>query len=137
MKYFLLICCLGYLSGCSSYRPLSKDNIKAVHVLFKDRGWGHHAGYKLYDGSIATWDKKNIGVKAALNNHQNKRSLLKKEGSDYLAPLFVNKKNFRYTPIKVTPLKEFGYIEMNSNQLIFYGIMGNTFIDLTNDKVYH
>jgi hypothetical protein len=82
-------------------------------------------------------DKKNIGVKAALHNRQNKRSLLKKEGLDYLAPLFVNKKNFRYRPIKVLPLKEFGYIETNSNQLIFYGIMGDALIDLTNDKVYH
>jgi len=135
MKYFLFICGLIYLSGCASYQPLLKSNIKTVHILFK--GKPENYDYNLYDDSIVHWDKKNIGIKRALNNYRNKLPLLKKEGPDYLASFFANKKNHKYVPIKVVPLNEFGYIETNSGQLIFYGLMRDTFIDLTSDKVYY
>ncbi|MBB5440875.1 hypothetical protein HDC92_004579 [Pedobacter sp. AK017] len=134
MKYFLFIYGLISLSGCA-YQPLLKSNIKTVHILFKDNQENY--SYKLYDDSVVKWDKKNIGIKRALSNNRNRLPLLKKEGPDYLAHFFINKKNHKYMPIKVLPLKEFGYIEMNSSKVIFYGIMRDALIDLTNDRVYY
>lgn len=137
MKYSLLLCSLICLSSCA-YQPILKSNIKTVHILYKHKSWGHHDGYKLYDGSRINWDKKNNGVRVALDNYRAKLGVLQKENPDYLEHLIINKKNAKYRPIKVVPLKEFGYIEMNSNQLIFYGIMGDkTFIDLTDNRVYY
>lgn len=136
MKNLSFVISLVFLSGCVSHKLLLKDNIRSVSILFKDNTWGHHDGYKLYDGTVIRWDKKNVAVKAALNKYSDKLELLKKEQPDYLAD-FITTKNIKYMPIKVVPLKEFGYIEMNSSQLIFYGIMGDkTFIDLTNNRVY-
>lgn len=138
MKYFLSLFVLVYLSSCMSYKPLAKSNIKAVHVLFKDSSWYHYEGYKLYDGSTVKWDKQNANVKAALNNYKNKIGELPKEGSSYLEHFLLNKNIIKYMPIKVGPLKEFGYIETSSNEFVFYGVMEETvFIDLTHDKVYY
>ncbi|WP_316812255.1 hypothetical protein [Pedobacter heparinus] len=135
MKYFLFVCGLICLSGCVSYQSLIKSNIKAVHILFKDERGNYN--YKLYDDSVVKWDKKNSGIKRTLTNYRNRIPLLKKEGPDYLTHFFVNKKTHKYMPIKVLPLNEFGYIEMNSNKVIFYGIMGDALIDLTDDRVYY
>lgn len=135
-KKFVIVIFLAVLSACTVSQPKLKGNIKNVQVLFKDTTWYHPEGYKLYDGSLIRWDKKNIAVKVALNKYRDKLGLLKKEGPDYLER-FITKKSIKYVPIKVVPLKEFGYIETTSNQHVFYGIMGDkTFIDLSNDRVY-
>ena len=138
MKYFLSLFILCYLSSCVSYKPLTKSNVKAVYVLFKDSSWrDHYNGYKLYDGSIVRWDKKDANVKAALNNYKNKIEELPKEDSSYLAHFFSNKRISKHIRIKVTPLKEFGLIETNSNEFILYGLVGTIFIDFTHERVYH
>lgn len=139
MKYFLSLFILCYLSSCVSYKPLTQSNVKAVYILFKDSSWGdHYKGYKLYDGSIVRWGKHHVDVKAALNNYKNKIEELPKEGSNYLAHFFSNKKTAKRMAIKVIPLTEFGLVETNSNEFIFYGVEGETgFIDLTHDRVYH
>jgi len=120
-------------TGCANYQPLLTGNIKIVHILFKNKP-GNYA-YNLYDHSIVHWDKKNIGIRRALNNYRNKRSFLKKEGPNYLASFFAKKSQIRAN--KSSTLNEFAYIEMNSGQLIFYGLMRDTFIDLTTDKVHY
>lgn len=138
MKFFFINCCLIFLSGCVSYQPLSKSNIKTVYVLFKDTTQIHYDGYKLYDGSIIRFDKKDIGVKAALNKYSEKLNSLKEESPDYITHFLAEKKHIiKSRPIKVVPLREFGYIKTKSNQLVFYGISRTVFIDLTNDKVYY
>lgn len=138
MKYFLSLFLLCYLSSCVSYKPITESNVKAVYVLFKDSSWSHHAGYKLYDGSIVRWDKQHAAVKVALNNYKNKIDELPKEGSNYLAHFYSNKKTAKRMAIKVIPLTEFGLIETNSNEFIFYGVQGKTgFIDLTHDRIYY
>lgn len=138
MKYLFFVYCLLYLSGCSTYKPILTNNIKNVHVLFTDSTWAHHEGYKLYDGVTIGWDKMHIGVKAALKSYSEKKLLLKTESPDYLERFIVNNKRIKYRPIKVVPLREFGYIEMKTNELIFYGIMGqDIFIDLSNYWIYY
>lgn len=137
MKYFFLLFALIYLSGCMSYKRIMKDNIQAVYVLFKDSSWYHYDGYRLYDGTTVKWDKKNSGVKTALNNYKSKIEELPKEGSDYLEHFLSSKKIIKYLPIKTGPLKEFGLIKTSSNEFIFYGVMSDSvFMDLTYDRVY-
>lgn len=138
MKLILFAGCLISLSGCVSYQPLSKSNIKAVYVLFKDTTQTHYDGYKLYDGFIVKWDKKDIGVRTALNKYSDKLDALKQERPDYKANFLAQTKHIiTYTPIKVVPFREFGYIQTTSKQLIFYGMGRNVFIDLTNNRVYY
>lgn len=129
---------LVYFSGCMTYRPLMNNNIKKVYVLFKDTSWNHYEGYKLRNGTTVKWDKKYDHVKKTLNDYKDKIQELPQESSNYLQHFLLNKKAVKYTPIKTVPLKEFGFLETNSNELTFYGIIGDSvLIDLSRDRIYH
>lgn len=138
MKLFSFSCFIALLSGCVSYQPLSKSNIQNVYVLFKDTTQVNYDGHKLYDGTIIKWDRKHIGVKAALNRYRFKLDSLREETPTYILNFLAEKSRIeKYRPIKTIPFQEFGYIKTKSNQLIFYGKGRKILIDLTNAKIYH
>ncbi|KAA8474034.1 hypothetical protein F1649_22440 [Arcticibacter tournemirensis] len=114
------------------------NNIKKVYVLFKDTSWNHYEGYKLHDGATVKWDKKYDHVKKTLNDYKDKIQELPQESSNYMQHFLLNKKAVKYTPIKTVPLKEFGFLETNSNDLTFYGIIGDSvLIDLSRGRIYY
>ena len=136
-KYFFTTLLFSFFWGCKSYDFIEISNIKSVHVIYSQKKWENSKIYKLEDGSIIEWDKNNSNVKDVLLKQEKNIDKFKKIDSESLNKYLLNKKNINYSPIKVTSLKEFGYIITNKNKIIFYGIMGErTFIDLTNDKVY-
>jgi hypothetical protein len=135
-RNFILLLVLGLISACSSYKPFQDSNIKAVYVLYTDTSYYHPKGYKLDNGSIVHWDRNLNGIVAGLNNNRHRYTTLKKQGSGYLTPLIKNKIHWRYLPIKVIGLEEFGYIELKNDEVIYYGLMNKTLIDLTNRQVY-
>lgn len=127
----------SFFGGCKTYDCLEVNNIKSVHILYSQDKWENSKIYKLDDGSIIEWDKDNSNVKSTLLRQQNNIDKFREGDVQSLNKYILNKKIINYSPIKVTSLKEFGYIKTNKNIIIFYGIMGErTFIDLTNDKVY-
>lgn len=134
-KYFTFLLFLGLLFSCSTYKPFQKNNIKAVYVLYTDTSHYHRYGYRLDNDSIVRWDKQLIGITHALVNNLYRYNTLKKQNSDQLA-IFLNKDHWRYVPIKVIGLREFGYIQLENNEVIYYGIMGSVLIDLKYRRVY-
>ncbi len=136
-KHFLMALLFSLFYGCKTYDYLKINNIQSVHILYSQDRWDNYTGYKLEDGSIIKWDKNNHFIKDELIKNQNNIDKLKQVDPKSISKYISNKKTTNYFPIKVIPLKEFGYIKTTRNIIIFYGIMGEqTFIDLTNDKVY-
>lgn len=137
MRYIVIILAMVVFSGCRSSKPLLFKDLRAVHILFQDSSWGHRSGYKLYDGNIIHWDKRHTAVRNALSQYRSRIESLPKDDFAHLRLLLENKTRYRYRPIKVLPLKEFGYIETATGDTVFYGIMGpDGFIDLTANRIY-
>lgn len=134
--YVYLLAVMLYLSACASYKPIKADNIKSVHLLFTDTIRPRKNTYILFDSTIVRWDTKNLGIKKALLTYQPKINALPQKNGEHIANFLINVKHHKYLPIKVLPLTEFGYLQTNDGKVVFYGIMFDCLIDLSNDKSY-
>lgn len=129
---------LTFFSSCSSLQKLNLSNVSSVYILYESDTWNNYDGYQLHDNEMIKWDKNNKYVKIALNNYLEKIDNLKYKNANYLSNYIENKKTMNYNSIKVTQLKEFGYIKLFNGEVLLYGIIGErTFIDLTNNIVYY
>ena len=123
------------LTSCKSYKSIDPNEISHIYILFKDTTKINSQGYKLQNGEIISWDRKNNDVKSALKKYSSSMKNLEVKESHYLTDYITNKRTIKYLPIKVIALSEFGYIETNS-KISFYGIMDKIFIDLSENKTY-
>ena len=131
---FIIIICLYILFSCKTRNnAIMESNIQNIYTCYK--GERSHE-YELNDNTNVKWDKKNLDIKHYLNKNKLNYSKCIKEDSQYLNVFLSSKKLINYLPIKVIPLNEFGYILTKDNKLIYYGIMNNTLIDLSKDKIY-
>lgn len=140
MKSIILTVATLMLS-CSRYIPLSSENIVSIRPVFKNNSSyysnSYSAGYLVGLDSVM-YDKWNINVKKYLSKNLNQVDLYEKEPNpDRVIKLFANRKTSKYLSIKVTPLREFGYIQSGSGEVVLYGITkDHTFIDLSSNRNY-
>lgn len=133
-----IVILLTFFTSCNSLQKIDDLNVNSVNILYESSSWNNYEGYTLHDNEIIKWDKFNKNVKNALNDNIEKANTFKHKDASYILPYIRNKKTMKYNSIKITPLREFGYVKLNNGEIFFYGIMGEkTFIDLTNDIVYY
>lgn len=110
---------------------LNLDNVQSVFRVYKNNTWNNYEGYKI------RWDKNNRYVKDFLIENKSAYKSFEEVAPLSIYDLIKEAKIIKYHPIKVTPLREFGYIILQSGKLVLYGIMGKSaFIDLSNNRVY-
>ena len=134
MRFYVSIFFIIILFGCKTYKPIKPNEIKAIYTLYK--GKYRYREYTLFDSSVVKFDIKHSQVKIALEKYKNRLDQLRNAPVNYLDSLIINKRTYKPVPVKILPLREFGYVQTHSGKLIFYGI-GGAFIDLTNSKVYY
>jgi len=126
-----------HLCSCKSYQHLKETEITDAYMLYQyQKGINYTGQYELYDKSIINWDKQNIQIKKALADHVNNFKNLERRSVADIQFMILNKKPITYRPIKVIAPKEFGYLKMRDGSVVFYGIMGDSFIDLSSNKIY-
>ena len=134
----LLLCLLTVVFSCSRYSGSRKEKIISVRPVFKDTSFNHHDGYKI-NQDLVLYDKYNIHVKDFLSKKLSELTSFELDLTpDRVVNMIQGKKRHKYLPIKVVPLSEFGYLQTDKGEIIFYAIMGKDgFIDLTKNYGYH
>lgn len=137
MKKYLIVVPLLFFFSCNRYAPIGSNNVSFVHEAYASKTWNNYNGYQINDSLVIKWDKNNNHVKNFLRENINKYKTYKEINPNHILQYMKDAQAIKYIPIKIAPLREFGYIEMKSKEIIFYGIMGDhTLIDLSNNRVY-
>lgn len=123
------------LLNCKSQENIDLKNIENVYMCYQDKISLNNV-YKM-NGTLIKWDRNNLLVKEFLKKNESNLTNYKPIDIISLKSYLQTKKPYKYFPYKTMPLSEFGYIVTKNRKIYYYGIINNeTFIDLTNNKIY-
>lgn len=136
MKYIKIALYFSLLCGCKSY-SWEPQEISSIYIVFNGQYLPDKQQYVLANDITIPWDRRNENIKNGLKKLEKKYSTFTVKSGGYLFSHIINCKKIKYYPIKVLPLKEFGYIKLKNQSLIYYGLTKDSiFIDLSNNIVY-